>query len=135
MLIGLDNANQIIAKCALHKVAYATGLALVITLFLVVFYFLTKKQDEPDKFQVPGWLPFIPSILLILYATRQKISMLQEFQTERLEFELSGMPKKEYFSYKVGDDRSNRSLFASAASAGILSGTNLLGPFLRGDKP
>lgn len=131
MLIGLDNATQIIAKCSLQKVAYAAGVAFIVSLFLVVMYFVTRGA----QFHIPGWLVFIPAILLVLYGTRQKLSMLQEFQTERLEYELSGMPKKEYFSYKIGDDRSNKSFLASAASAGVLSGTNILGPFLRGDNP
>lgn len=56
------------------------------------------------------------------------------WESEKLEFGLSDMSKKEYLNFKVGDDRTRTNFMASATSASILTGSALLGPFLRGDR-
>jgi hypothetical protein len=60
--------------------------------------------------------------------------MQQLHDAEQMELKLGEMSKKEYINYKIGDDRTSRSLVGSTTSALILSGSNILGPFLRGDR-
>lgn len=55
-------------------------------------------------------------------------------ESETYEMERSGMTTKEYLNYKIGDDRTTKSLMGSLASSLILSGSGVLGPFLRGDR-
>jgi len=54
--------------------------------------------------------------------------------TEDIEHQLSGMNKRDYISYKAGDDRATKSFLGSATSAGMLSAASLLGPFIRADR-
>jgi len=132
MFIGLDNAPEILSKCRTHTIAYYSGLCLMVTVFLFVGYWLTR--DEPStSFIVPLWLVGIPFMLLLLYSVSKFTQYRSKYDAELLEQQLSGMSKKDYLNYKIGDDRSKLGFAASATSAGVLAGTNLLGPFLRGE--
>lgn len=112
---------------------YAFGFLSVATLVLVVSYFRTNGSPS-GSFKVPLWLCFIPTLFLLIYAAQSSSSVDNDTATDAIEFQLSGMSKKDFLNYKVGDDRASKAFAASATSAGILSGTNLLGPFLRADR-
>jgi hypothetical protein len=76
----------------------------------------------------------IPLLFGAIYTSGTYRSADTLWETEKLEFSLSDMSKKEYLNFKVGDDRTQTNFLASATSATILTGSALLGPFLRGDR-
>jgi len=120
-------------SCSRHKVVYALGFALVVTIFLTVGYFMTR--DEPDTaFKIPAWLIFVPPVLLILYSSNIYSNVMNTFSADQIEQQLSGMSKKDYLNYKIGDDRTSKSVFGTTTNAAILSGSNIMGPFLRQDR-
>jgi len=132
MLIGLENAPEILRTCKSHSIAYYFGVALIITTFLFMGFLFT--MDEPEtNFKVPLWIVVIPFLFLLIYAISRSRSVNLGYDSEMLEMQLSGMSKKDFLNYKIGDDRSKLGFAASATSAGVLAGTNILGPFLRGD--
>jgi hypothetical protein len=61
-------------------------------------------------------------------------SLNDTLAAEKLEYELSGMSKKEYINFKASDDRLKSSFSGSVFTTGILSGSSVLGPFIRGDR-
>jgi hypothetical protein len=132
MLIGISNARQISLICSRHKILWAWGFLLVITVGLVLGYFYTKSRPT-NEFKVPIWLLLVPATFGILYAARQYSYSLQQLNTDNIEIQLSGMSKKDYLNYIIGDDRANQAFLSSATSATMLSGSNVLGPFLRAD--
>lgn len=132
MLLGISNARQIAQNCARHKILWMWGFLGVITAAIVIGYLVTKSKNA-SEFKVPAWLIFVPILLGVLYAAREYSSSIHQMQTDSIEYQLSGMSKKDYLNYKVGDDRTNTSFAASAMSSGLLSGTNVMGPFLRAD--
>jgi len=133
MLIGIDNSSSILMSCARHRVAYMWGLTFVFTTVLLVGWSLTREK-ESTEFRVPIWLVPVPLTLALLYAANVAYQSELDLATERIEQQLSGMSKKDYLNYKIGDDRATRSFMASATSAGILASSGILGPFLRGDR-
>jgi hypothetical protein len=132
-LIGLQNSKSILLQCARHKVAYVLGFLVVVTAVIVIGYFRTK-DDPTNSFQVPLWLCFLPAVFFFLYAGQSSFNVERDTSRDAIEYQLSGMTKKDFLTYKVGDDRAATSFLGSATSAGILSGVNLLGPFLRADR-
>ncbi len=132
MLLGISNARQIAQNCARHKILWMWGFLGMITIAIVVGYLYTRSKG-PSEFKVPAWLIAVPVALAILYAAREYSTTFQQINTDNIEYQLSGMSKKDYLNYKIGDDRTNTSFGASAMSSGLLSGTNVLGPFLRAD--
>jgi hypothetical protein len=108
---------------------YWFGFAIVATIVLTVAYFLT----EDDIFKIPFWLIFFPTAVLLFYASSVGRAMKQTLRNESIEQKLTGLTKKDYIGYKIGDDRSAKSFGASALSSGVLSGSAILGPFLRAD--
>lgn len=132
-LLGLDNADSILRECATHRVAYAWGILLVVTVGLAIGASLTQDA-APGRFRIPWWVVILPILLGLLHTMTVYGGLGSSFQTEALEHRLSGMSKRDYLNYKVGDDRTSRSAAASATSAGVLAGSNLLGPFLRADR-
>jgi hypothetical protein len=133
LLIGVENHKKILLSCSRHKVVYALGFALVVTIFLTVGYFMTR--DEPDTaFKIPAWLIFVPPVLLILYSSNIYSNVMNTFSADQIEQQLSGMSKKDYLNYKIGDDRTSKSVFGTTTNAAILSGSNIMGPFLRQDR-
>ena len=132
-LIGIQNSKNVLYMCARHRIMYAFGFLTVATIVLLVSYIRTRSHEE-GSFKVPLWLCFIPTLFLIIYAAQSASGVDSESATDAIEFQLSGMSKKDFLNYKVGDDRASKAFAASATSAGILSGTNLLGPFLRADR-
>ena len=133
LLLGIQNSRSILYACARHRVSYALGFLLVTTLVLFVSYLRTRSKPE-NTFKVPLWLCFIPAAFWLIYAAQSSYSVDRDTSTDAIEFQLSGMSKKDFLNYKVGDDRASKAFAASATSAGLLSGTNLLGPFLRADR-
>lgn len=138
-LLNVDNANEIIKSCSKNRFAYIWGILFTITVVLYIGHVNTKEyEDETDfprkHFYVPLWIVPLPSILGLLYTLSTLNYDAKVFAAEQMEFQLSQMPKKEYLQYRVGDDRANTSFLGTATSAGILSGTSLLGPFLRADR-
>jgi len=132
-LIGLDNSRSILRSCAIQQVVYMWGLLLVFTLAIVLAYLFTRN-NATGTFYVPLWLVAIPPAFGVLYQAKMSMNLSTDLASERIEYQLSGMSKKDYLNYKIGDDRAAKSFAATATSAGLLSGTNILGPFLRGDK-
>ena len=132
-LIGLQNSKSILLQCARHKVAYVLGFLVVVTAVIVIGYFRTRN-DSSASFQIPLWLCFLPAVFFLLYAGQSSFNVERDTSRDAIEYQLSGMTKKDFLTYKVGDDRSATGFLGSATSAGILSGTNLLGPFLRADR-
>lgn len=120
-------------SCARHKVAYLWGFLLVLVLVLVVAWSIT--DDRPDyEFKVPLWLVLLPVAYGVIYSMRSVSNFDGDLATEQVEFNLSGMSKRDYLNYKIGDDRTSKSFIGTATSAGLLSGTSLLAPFLRADR-
>jgi Ca2+/Na+ antiporter len=132
LLIGVDNASAILQSCAAHKRYYALGFCIVVTLVLLVGYFYTR-DNSPADFQVPFWLTFMPALIYLFYSVSLSRSLQKSFATENIEYQLSGMSKRDYLNYKIGDDRAAKGFAGSATSAGILASSGLLGPFIRAD--
>jgi hypothetical protein len=106
---------------------------LVITIVIIVAYIFTFTTPIIG-IQVPLWLAIFPALFVLLYMARVGSNLMSDYQSEKLEYTLSGMSKRDYLNYKIGDDRTAKSFAASATSAGVLSGANILGPFLRADR-
>ena len=132
-LIGLKDAPNILSECSRHSIAYLFGFALVITAVIFVSHLLTESNG-PDAFHVPIFIVPIPLVLVFFYATFAQSNLHNMLESETYEMERSGMTTKEYLNYKIGDDRTTKSLMGSLASSLILSGSGVLGPFLRGDR-
>ena len=132
MLLGLSNARSVALNCARHKILWVWGFLFVVTIAATVAWYYTKSRPA-DELKVPAWLITVPPVFGLLYATHARAGALQQLESDAIEQQLSGMSKKDYIGYKIGDDRTATSFAATATSAGVLSGTNLLGPFLRGD--
>lgn len=132
MLLGLSNGRQVALLCSRHKILWTWGLLSVLTIAVAVAYYMTRSRPD-TSFKVPFWLIAIGPIIALLYAARAYSNSIQQFNTDSIELQLSGMTKKDYLNYKVGDDRAAMGFAASATSAGMLSGSNILGPFLRAD--
>lgn len=137
-MLTLGNAKDIVAQCAQQKVAYVWGIVIIISIVLLIGVLATRDyQDEqfPRKhFYVPVYMPAVPLLFGIFYTYNATERDLMAWKAEELEYSLSNMPKKEYLQYRVGDDRTNKSFFGTATSAAIISGTNLLGPYIRADR-
>ena len=133
MLIGINNAGSIISSCALHKIAFLFGFLLVVEAVIAVGYWYTR-DNAPGIFRVPLWLLALPIAFGALYALSMRAAAEMDLATETIEYQLSGMNKKEYYNYKIGDDRTSKSLAGSAISSGILASSAIMGPFLRGDR-
>ncbi len=131
--IGLDNARMVALNCARHRQAYLWGLVSAAVIALVVGFILTR-DPKPGAFFVPLWTISIPILFGLVWTLHIYRTVQNTLQTEFIEFQLSGMSKKDYMNYKIGDDRTNKSFGATATSAAVLTGSNILGPFLRGDK-
>ena len=132
-LIGLKEAPSILSECARHNIAYLLGFAIVITIVIFLSY-LATQSNGPDAFHVPFFIIPIPLVLVFFYATFAQSNLKNMLDSETYELERSGMSTKEYLNYKIGDDRTTKSLMGSLASSLILSGSGVLGPFLRGDR-
>lgn len=132
-LIGIDNAASVLRQCATHRVAYMWGILLVAVVGLLIAAIVTHANG-PDGLVVPWWVILLPLVFGIIYTFTTLGSFSGSFETEKISHKLSGMSKKDYLNYRVGDDRTARSAVASATSAGVLAGSNLLGPFLRADR-
>lgn len=109
------------------------GLLTVIATVILVGWLLTESKPSTE-FRVPLWLLAVPASIFVLYGFTVKARLDQTLYTEMLEYQLSGMSKKDYLIHKAGDDRAAKSFAASATSAGLLTGSNILGPFLRADR-
>ena len=132
-LIGIDNAKSILTQCSRLRVMWMLGFLGLFTVVLVIGYGLTRNYPD-DKFKVPAWLSLLPIAIFTLYAISIKAALDQTLYNESLEYQLSGMTKKDYILHKAGDDRAAKSFAASGMSAGLLTGSNIMGPFLRGDR-
>ena len=118
--------------------AYVWGLLSILTLIFLIAAILTRKYaSEPDPryhFYLPYWVVPIPLIFGVIYTSGTYRQTDVGWDADKLEFSLSDMSKKEFLNFKVGDDRTKTNFLASATSASILTGSALLGPFLRGDR-
>ena len=130
-LINVDNARAILTQCARLRVVYMLGFLGIITLVLF-FGFLLTRNNASTEFKVPAWLMLIPLAIFLLYSITVKAKLDQQLYNELIEYQLSGMAKKEYIVHKAGDDRSKTPFVASVTSAGILGGVGVLGPWMRG---
>lgn len=132
MLLGISNARQIAESCARHKILWMWGFILVISIALFVGFYVTRNRPV-TQFKIPAWLVAVPILFVVLYMIRSYGSVVQQMSSDTIEYQLSGMSKKDYLNYKIGDDRTNTTFAASATSATVLAGSNLLGPFIRAD--
>jgi hypothetical protein len=132
-LIGIDNAKAVLQRCATHRVAYVWGILAVVTLGLLIAAIVTA-DNAADKLKVPWWVILLPIAIGLLYSVMSLRDLDGTYDTEVISHKLSGMSKKDFLNYRVGDDRTARSAAAGATSAGVLAGSNLLGPFLRADR-
>ena len=113
---------------------WALGFALITTLALFFVYWLTRNNDPNNALVLPIWIVFSPIVLFFIYSFSLQKNQRRILDRETLERDLSGMDRKDYLTYKAGDDRASKSFLGSATSAGILSGTNILGPYIRADR-
>ena len=136
--LNVENGQAILSVCAMHKMAYIWGLLVVLTLVLMIGAIWTHRYSGSENpryhFYVPPWVVPIPLLFGVLYTSGAYRSTDVLWASENLEFSLSDMSKKEFLNFKVGDDRTDKNFLASATSATILTGSALLGPFLRGDR-
>ena len=131
MFLGVENASIILRKCAQHRVVYLIGFMTIVTIVLIIGYEFTKKNSTND-FHVPPWILFLPAIYVIFFAFNSFNNLKSNLSAESLEYDLSGMTKKEFINYKSGDDRLSKSFSGSVFTTGLLSGSSVLGPFIRG---
>lgn len=132
MLLGLDNAEAILMSCARHRVAFVLGLVTVVCLLILIGYYWTADA-APGAFKVDLWLLLIPLGFAFVYSASVGRNLRVELAREQLEYTLSGMSKRDYVNYKVGDDRTAKAFAGSATSATLLAASGIMGPFLRGD--
>lgn len=132
--IGHKNSAQILEICGKHKMFWALGFAIITTIALFFVYWMTRNNDPNSALTLPIWIAFSPIVLFFIYSLSIQKNQRRLLAKESLEHELSGMERKEYLNYKAGDDRATKGFFGSATSAGILSGTNILGPYIRADR-
>jgi hypothetical protein len=137
-LLNVENARDVIRDCTKERVAYVWGIVFIATVSLLIAHIMTRNyeaDDHPRKhFYVPLWVAGLPLLFGIFFSYNATDRELASWTSEELEFSLSGMPKKEYLQYRANDDRAQKGFIGTATSAGIISGTNILGPFLRGDR-
>jgi hypothetical protein len=133
MFLGVENAVEILKTCARHRIFYILGFMTVVTLVIFLGYLYTKDNGATD-FHVPIWLVAIPALYVIYFSFSVLKSLNDTLAAEKLEYELSGMTKKEYINFKSGDDRLKQSFSGSVFTTGLLSGSSVLGPFIRGDR-
>jgi hypothetical protein len=137
-LLNVNNARDVIRECTRQKNAYIWGIVFIATASFLIAHLITKPyqgEEQPRKhFFVPLWLTALPLVFGVFYTFNSEDRELESWSTEELEFSLSGMPKKEYLQFKANDDRAGKSFLGTATSAGVISATNILGPFLRGDR-
>jgi hypothetical protein len=105
----------------------------IVTVFILIGYASTKNNSDQD-FHVPLWLIVVPALYVIYFSISVLKSLNDTLASEKLEYELSGMSKKEYINFKSGDDRLKTSFSGSLITTGLLSGSSVFGPFLRGDR-
>jgi hypothetical protein len=132
MFIGVENAADILKTCARHRIFYMFGFMTVVTAVLLAGYFFTVN-DEPNDFHVPLWLVVLPAVYVLYFSASVLKNVHDTLESEKLEYQLSGMTKKEYINFKVGDDRLKSSFAGSVFTTGLLSGASVLGPFIRND--
>ena len=132
--IGTKRSNEIITSCAKHKIFWFLGLTVILTVCLIAVYLSLRNNDGITALRVPLFIVFIPLALFIVYVFTIGPNSARVFKKESLEQELSGMDKKEFLTYKAGDDRARLGFLGSATSASILASSNVLGPYLRADK-
>lgn len=137
-MLNVNNSREVIRECTRQKSAYVWGIVLIATVSLFVAFLLTRQyqnEEQPRKhFFVPAWLIGLPPVFGLFYTWNAEAREMTSWSTEELEYSLSGMPKKEYLQFKANDDRAAKSFLGTATSAGVISATNILGPFLRGDR-
>lgn len=129
MLIGIDNAELILDNCSKHKILFWLGFAIIATIGISIGYAMSRDQE----WQIPFWSIFLPFVILLFYSGSIGRSTRQIFRNEVVEQKLTNMSKKDYISYKIGDDRTSKSFGATAMSSAVLAGSSVLGPFLRAD--
>jgi hypothetical protein len=113
---------------------WALGFTIITTIALFYVYWITRNNNTNYALVLPIWIVFSPIVLFFIYSFSIQKNQRRILDRETLERELSGMDRKDYLNYKAGDDRATKSFFGSATSAGILSGTNILGPYIRADR-
>lgn len=133
MFLGVENAADILRTCAKHRIFYIFGFMTIVTVFILIGYASTKNNSDQD-FHVPLWLIVVPALYVIYFSISVLKSLNDTLASEKLEYELSGMSKKEYINFKSGDDRLKTSFSGSLITTGLLSGSSVFGPFLRGDR-
>jgi amino acid transporter len=133
MFLGVENAVEILKTCARHRIFYILGFMTIVTLVIFIGY-VSTKDNEPTDFHVPIWLIALPALYVIYFSFSVLKSLNDTLAAEKLEYELSGMSKKEYINFKASDDRLKSSFSGSVFTTGILSGSSVLGPFIRGDR-
>ena len=104
----------------------------IVTAVLLAGYFFTVN-DDPTDFHVPLWLVVLPALYVLYFSASVLKNVNDTLESEKLEYQLSGMTKKEYINFKVGDDRLKSSFAGSVFTTGLLSGASVLGPFIRND--
>lgn len=132
--IGTNKSEEIFSVCSMHKIYWCLGLVVIFTIALLAAYIVTKDNDGTVALKIPLWLVLLPLLIFLMYSSSLKTNMSRNFLKETLEHKLSGMDKKDYLNYKAADDRASKSFLGSATSAGILSGSNILGPYFRSDR-
>jgi hypothetical protein len=133
MFLGVENAIDILKTCARHRIFYIFGFMTIVTLVLFIGY-ISTKDNLPTDFHVPSWLIAVPALYVIYFSLSVLKSLNDTLASEKLEYELSGMSKKEYINFKSSDDRLKTSFSGSVFTTGLLSGSSVLGPFIRGDR-
>lgn len=133
-LLQIDNAREILKSCVSHRISYMSGTLLVLFVVLLWAHVQTRNKDPTTNVVIPLWLVSVPVMFCLVYAYTVQQSVLQEFDTERAEFMLSGMTKRDFLNYRIGDDRASKAFQGTLTSAALLSGTNLLAPYFRADR-
>lgn len=110
------------------------GTLAVVFLVLLWGHSQTRDKDPSTNIVIPLWLVSVPVLFALVYAYTVQQSVLQEFETEKAEFMLSGMTKRDFLNYRIGEDRAAKAFQGTLTSAALLSGTNVLAPYFRADR-
>ena len=142
--LGKPGLNELATSCAIHRVAWAWGFSIVLTVGLLYarkFLIDQSRNVNADGAKTtesatvpPLWVCFAPVGLAAGYTVFAQMLAISAAQVEEARFVSSGLGKTEFLSQRSQDDRARFSGIASLCGTAALSIAALFGPFLRADR-
>lgn len=133
------NNKSFIENCSNVKFYYVLGFCVVLSVGILILHSWSqsKYNNETENKKkniivVPKWLSILPLIYLGYYFVIKKPELLDQWEKEKLNFELSGMKKSEYVAAREADERQNSASFKGLLGTFTLAISNFFAPYIRG---